>query len=170
MIDLGTKKTKEFFLKSSHRRLLCFTIFFTTLASEMSFSSDRQIPAETQKIDVGEGSQRVDFVSDGYDYDLRSIPELRERTRRLEIAVIQLQEEIYRLRSVYPSNIPGSINPGLYPDYRRPFFSCSVTTSFGIFLGKGDTEIEAKGNAVNKCLEKLTNGFCSSNIKCERSY
>lgn len=88
--------------------------------------------------------------------------ELRERIRILELAVRQLQDEIYRLR------IAGRIN--VIETGRRISYSCMLTTPFGgTFYGKGETMLEAKAKSLNAC-ERGEKGFCrDEKVLCEKA-
>ena len=78
---------------------------------------------------------------------------LRQRVRTLEAAVIQLQNEVLRLKGSRPSSE----------------HSCMIQTPFdGTFLGSGRNLVEAKASALKAC-EKGEGGIHCSEKKLECS-
>lgn len=91
--------------------------------------------------------------------DSRSDRDLANRVRRLEQAVMDMQNRIYDLEA---SDTPRT----------RPvdIFVCSLKTSFdGTFIGKANTKTEAEAITRNNC-ERGGGSFCSSaRVTCERT-
>ncbi len=100
-----------------------------------------------------------DYNADAHAYYDR---DMRERIRLLEIAVRQLQSEVYRLRT--------QRSVTTIETRRRPSYACMLSTAFGgTFHGKGDTMLEAKAKSLNAC-EKREKGFCrEEKVVCEKA-
>lgn len=91
--------------------------------------------------------------------DSRSDRDLVNRVRRLEQAVMDLQDRIYDLEA-NDRPITRAVN----------VYVCSMTTSFdGTFVGKASTKIEAEAITRSKCTQARA-AFCGSNtVQCERT-
>ena len=168
-------------MKTWHTILILCTLNYTALAKDNSMP---EVEVDTRpdsfiQIKVGSGAEDdrslnlsnepgtlrskvrryPDYNTDAHAYYDR---ELRERIRLLEIAVRQLQNEVYRLRT--------QRSVTTIEKRRRLFYACMLTTPFGgTFHGKGETMLEAKAKSLNAC-EKDEKGFCrEEKVVCERA-
>lgn len=83
----------------------------------------------------------------------KAIRELRSRVASLEAAVQQLQT------AVFDSN--GQVQ-------QKKTYTCYINTTFdGTFLGKGESEVEAKAKALRACNQKTKNSATCRNTKVE---
>lgn len=116
--------------------------------SVSAFAQDRR--QMNGRLDLRDGSTIV-RINVGSDRESDS----RENSKRiasLERAVRELQNRVYDLEDeTRPSTREVTV------------YACSLKSAFkGTFLGKGTTEVEAKTNAVQKCIQGSNNDafFC----------
>ena len=87
--------------------------------------------------------------------------QLRRRLRKMERAMIQLQQAVITLEGQQFEQPP--IPTGAA-------YSCMLQTrNNGTYLGKGDSRMEAEANARIACDEKAGSFWCKADIKCEKS-
>lgn len=111
--------------------------------------------ADSLNVKIGGGD--VLRISAGPQYsDKATIRDLEERIYRLERAVAQMQNEVFRLSDM--------------PRAQASKVSCYLETTFdGTITGSGSTKTEAKGKILKECHDKGTNSiFCKDrDIKCD---
>ncbi len=149
------------------KRLLLGLIFFgwtaQTFAEEVRVN---RIPRKKFiKIDVGEDEPfneqkyRHDLQHSKYDYRSHNYAnrKLRRRMRQLELAVRQLQDEVFILRESQHSRLV-------------LHYSCILDAGHhGFYLGKASTRNEAKVLAYQKCSQKKGDFWCSGKpMTCEQ--
>lgn len=86
----------------------------------------------------------------------QTIRKMKKRLRKLERAVRQLQERVFDLEDAQKNKKP------------EKNYTCYINTPFdGTFIGKGTSQVEARGQAMQKCMGKAGSTFCSErNLKC----
>lgn len=99
--------------------------------------------------------------------DSRDDRDMLYRMIRLEQAVRDLQDQVYELQ-VAPIPVPLPI-----PIPRRIFYVCSARFSFaGTVTARGKTELEARGNLSDACVDRSHDRFHCTNpagpVTCER--
>lgn len=138
-------------------RILLLTAFITT---ESVVAQPKVIlPEHFVKIPE-DGDRTFDKKKAKQDEEIRL---LKARTKVLEEAVRQLQEEVYWLR--YANDIKPS------PKERNPsVWFCSVKSAFDrTYTGQGETQVEARAKAMDSC-EKADGGLHCKDEKmvCEK--
>jgi len=84
---------------------------------------------------------------------------IRDRLRRLEMAMRELQKEVWDLR-----------RENDYYKAQQHRYACYLQTPFdGTFLGRGTTRVEATALALNQCAAKAQNWCKEQRVKCEKA-
>lgn len=101
-------------------------------------------------------SGEVFRIEIGKDYEKYSNRELKERIWRLERAVSQLQEKVFKLET------SGTNNPDSW--------LCTINSLAGNFTATGGSKVVTKARVAEKCNKKEPGSiFCKdSHIKCEQ--
>jgi hypothetical protein len=142
-------------------------VFTSPLFADSPSTRVRINPQDIVRIEIGRDAKTNDDfsgrrrVEDKMDFLVSENMDLHRRVRQLEMAVQQLQQQVYDLGS-RSRNEPAPVQQGKK-------YACSLSTSFnGTFLGTGTTKLEATVQAVQKC--KASGApFCHENdAKCER--
>lgn len=141
-------------------------IMLSLSMTELSLAKS-DAPHRYIEIHIGEGAGKTikkheerkiihQYNHKAHDYYNRPI---RERLRRLEMAVRELQGEVWELRRD---------NERLKAKQHR--FACYIQTPFdGTFLGRGATRIEATALALNQCEAKAQSWCKEQRVKCDRA-
>lgn len=113
------------------------------------------------RIEIGTDDDDAPMNGDRTAYLVSANRELRRRVHRLEQALRQMQDQMYRLEE---SNYRAVAAVQLQPAKE---YTCYLQTSWdGTVYGKGGSEVEARAKALQSCGEK-GRGFCNDrDVKC----
>lgn len=101
---------------------------------------------------------RIEIGAESEDNSPQSNANLRRRVHRLEQALRQLQDQLFRLEDAHAHS---AVAP-------QKEHTCYIKTSFrGTVYGKGGSEAEARAKAMQSC-DSVQGGFSceDSNVKC----
>lgn len=131
--------------------LVAFIPTFAIAATSISMGGRDVI-----RIEVDEESVPSNSVRGTGDIQAENL-KLRRRVQRLEMAVRQLQDRTFSLET-RPQVASAPANN----------FTCFIKTTFeGTMIGKGSSEVEAKGNALKECDAKNGGLSCKEeNARC----
>ena len=114
------------------------------------------------RVDIGPDEDEVPRQGiDQVGYLTENNRNLRRRVRRLEQALRQMQDQIYRLED-------SNARPMVVAAEPQREFTCYIKTTFkGTVFGKGSSEMEAKAKALKSC-DDVGGGFSceDGNAKC----
>ncbi|MFW7380212.1 MAG: hypothetical protein ACOH5I_15470 [Oligoflexus sp.] len=157
----NAKTRRNLFLPS----ILSFAFIVSLFSSSAAFATQNHSHRYFQ-IEIGDGAgskpgsirERQYKKYDHHAHHHYNQP-IRDRLRRLETAVRELQNEVWELR-----------RENDYFKSQQHRYACYIQTPFdGTFLGRGTTRIEATALALNQCEAKAQSWCKEQRVKCEKA-
>lgn len=140
------------------------TLTLSSMAFAVSpFAGIKLNAKDVIRVEIGtDDEEDYNPKGDKVSYLLQTNKELRRRIHRLEQAMRQMQDQIYRLEDASARPILAVNTPPMQNH------TCYIKTTFkGTQIGKGTSEMEARANAMKAC-DDAGGGFScdDENVKC----
>ncbi|MEY3903716.1 MAG: hypothetical protein RL189_3022 [Pseudomonadota bacterium] len=143
--------------------VLFYSLTFFPVVGHAEGEKRKITQTEIIRIEIDDASDRIPDMQDRRKSDYtklnaQQIKELYRRVYRLEMAVVQLQEQVFQLsKSTKPKD----------PDTNQQMWTCMLTDSFKkTFSAKSSSETESRALVIQKCQTENSFGCEESKVKC----